>query len=393
MEFRYKGYTESGAAVSGRVEAADAAAAARKLREEGVFVRSATPVSAAARPLGASARAALWRELGALLAAGLPADGALALLRRRADGAEAAAVARIEEGVRAGHGFAAAIEGAGTGAGAFECAALASAETGAALPAMLSRLADGLEAREEARAAVRAALAYPCFVLALGVAVALGMALFVVPAMSAKLAESGLEMPRSSLAIVGACRFAAFVLVPAAAAAAALYAAARLRARRDRAFAVALDRALCRAPFARWRATVAADRFASVLGVMASGGVPLADAVPLAAAGTGRPWIEEKALEAAAAIRAGESPADALAKVPQIGAELAQWVQVGEAGGCLPGMLDAASRRLSASASRTLSTRLALLGPALLALVGVFVLALSLALLLPVLKLSVQAGA
>ena len=216
MEFRYKGYTSDGASAAGRIESPDAAAAARELRGRGVFVRAVSPVSASARPLGASARAALWRELAALLAAGLPADAALALLRRRADGAEAAAAARIEEGVRSGRGFAAAIKGADAGAGAFECAALASAEAGAALPAMLSRLADGLEAREEARAAVRAALAYPCFVLALGVAVALGMALFVVPTMSAKLAESGLEMPRSSLAIVGACRFAAFVLVPTA---------------------------------------------------------------------------------------------------------------------------------------------------------------------------------
>ena len=392
MEFRYKGYTESGAAVSGRVEAPDAAAAARDLRARGVFVRSAVPVAASARPLGASARAALWRELGALLAAGLPADGALALLRRRADGAEAAAAARIEDGIRSGLGFAAAIEKAGVGAGAFESAAMASAEAGATLPAMLSRLADGLEAREEARAAVRAALAYPCFVLALGASVALGMALFVVPAMSAKLAESGIAMPRSSLAVVAACRFAAFVLVPAAASAAALAAAARLRARRDRAFAVALDRALSRAPFSRYRATVAAERFASVLGVMVSGGSPLADAVPLAAAGTGRPWIGEKALAAAAAIRAGQSPADALAALPEIGPELAQWVATGEAGGCLPAMLDAASRRLAARASRTLSTRLALLGPALLALVGAFVLALSLALLLPVLRISTAAG-
>lgn len=392
MEFRYRGYTENGASASGRIEASDAAAAALALRGRGVFVRSVSPVAASLKTLSGGARAALWRELGALLSAGLPADSALSLLRRRADGAEAAAVARIEEGVRAGRGFAAAISAAGTGAGAFECAALASAESGATLPEMFSRLADGLDAAEEARSAVRAALAYPCFVLALGAAVAVGMAAFVVPVMSAKLAESGLEMPASSRFVVGACRFAALCLAPLAAAAAALFAAARARARRDAGFAEALDRFLSRAPFSRYRRLRAAGRFSSVLSVLAGGSVPLAEAMPLAAAGTGRPWLESRVRAAAERVKSGTSPAEALAGVPELGEELAQWIRVGEAGGCLPEMLYAASRRLDAAASRILATRLSLLGPALLALVGAFVLALSLALLLPVVQLSTSAG-
>ena len=67
---------------------------------------------------------------------------------------------------------------------------------------------------------------------------------------------------------------------------------------------------------------------------------------------------------------------------------LAPGGRVGEAGGCLPQMLDAASSRLRARWERTLSTRLALLGPVLLAVVGLFVLALALGLVLPLLRVA-----
>ncbi|MBQ7667072.1 MAG: type II secretion system F family protein, partial [Kiritimatiellae bacterium] len=81
----------------------------------------------------------------------------------------------------------------------------------------------------------------------------------------------------------------------------------------------------------------------------------------------------------------------AIAAMPEIGPALAPWVDVGEAGGCLPQMLEAAAKRQGALAARLLSTGLALLGPSLLVAVGAFVLALSLALLVPVLRLSTAA--
>lgn len=391
MEFRYKGYDENGKRVAGRVEGESAADAVRTLRTQGVFVRSVAPAASLVRPLTKVSRAALWRELGALLEAGLPADSALALLRRRENGAEAAALARIEDGIAKGRGFAAAIDDANVGASAFESAALASAETGAAIPQTLRRLADGLEKDEETRAAVKAALAYPSFVLALGVAVAFAMAFFVVPEMTAKLAQSGVALPPSSLVVVSCCRFCAFVAAPFAVLLAVGFAAAKAHARSNQGFAIKFDRFIGRMPFAKYRRSVATARFSSVLGVLSGGGAPLADSVALAAAATDRPLVVDAAVKAEEKIRAGISPAEAIAEIPEIGGSLAPWIGVGEAGGCLPAMLEAAARRFSAAASRSLATRLSLLGPALLVAVGVFVLALSLALLLPVLDLSTAA--
>ena len=389
MTFQYKGYAKDGSPRSGLVEAADETDASRRLLSEGVYARSLAPLAAAARPLSAARRSALYRELGALLGAGLPLDRALALLREPsgADGG-AAALERVADAVREGRGLAAAMGEAGAGTGAFERAALASAEASATLPSMLGRLAAHLEAAEAVRASVRSALAYPLFVLCLGAVIAAVMLGVVAPMTARSLAEAGIEQPASSRLLVGAARAAVFVLAPLALGLAAAWAVARARARRSRAAAVALDRLRLRLPLLRTGRILAAQRFASILGTLAEGGMPLPDALPLAGAGAGRPSVEEGVAAATSRIRAGESPAAALADVPYVGSSIAQWVRVGEAGGCLPQMLSVAADRLRARWERTLSTRLALLGPVLLALVGLFVLALALGLLLPMLSVA-----
>lgn len=383
MLFAYKGYTETGADARGTVEAPDAREAARLLQERGVFARSiAAPRPP--RPLRAPARAALYRGLGALLAAGLPLDRALEMLLGEGAAPDAAAVlSRVRADVREGAGLAAALERAGSGADAFERAAVASAERAATLPAALERLAGLLESREAARGRVRGALVYPCFVLALGCAVAGVMLGFVVPKTTAMLAENGLPLPAASRWLVAAAKGAVFVFAPLALAALALFAAAKARARRDADAARALDRFLLRLPLLRMGRVAAAERFASVLGALVEGGETVPAAMPLAAAATAHPWIEARLAEAAARVEAGRPLAEALGGVPLVGAELAPWARIGEAGGCLPAMMAAAAARLRGRWERWLSLRLALLEPALLAAVGLFVLLLALAVVLP----------
>ena len=392
MLFAYQGYTAAGANARGTVEAPDEREALRLLQARGVFARSlAAPRPP--RPLRGSARAALYRGLGALLAAGLPLDRALDMLGSEDAAPDAAAaLARVRADVREGAPLARALAAAGAGADGFERAALASAERTASLPAALERLASLLEAREAARGRVRGALVYPSFVLALGFAVAGVMLGFVVPRTTAALAESGLPMPAASRWLVAGAKTAAFALAPLALGALAALAAAKARARRSPAAARALDRFLLRLPLLRAGRLAAAERFASVLGALAAGGTPVPEAMPLAAAATGHPWIQARLAEAAVRVEAGEPLAAALGGVPLVGPELAPWARIGEAGGCLPAMLDAAAARLRGRWERWLSVRLALLEPALLAGVGLFVLALALALVLPVLQLARTAG-
>ena len=257
---------------------------------------------------------------------------------------------------------------------------------------MLARLADYLEAEEEARGKVRSALIYPCFVLTLGIIVAAVMLGVVVPKTSAMLQEAGMALPASSRWLVQGARLLVWGLLPTLSALLALFAGAKYHARRHPAEAPKLDRLLLRLPGMGPARLRAAQRFASVLGMLLESGMTVPDALPLAAASTGRPFLEEAVRQANLRVQGGESPARALADIPVLGPELTQWLRVGEAGGCLPAMLSVAAGRLGSRADRALSARLALLEPSLLAAVGLFTLALALALLLPVLNLTRMAG-
>ena len=287
--YDYSGYKADGSSCRGRIEAEGAKEALRRLADAGVFAESVHPLRASA-PLGAARRASIYRELGALLGAGLPMDRALGLMMESEDATVSSALASVLAGVREGRWLADSVASA--------CA--------------------GMQGHE--RAARRAAARSP-----------------------------------------------------------------------ER--AVAIDRFLLRLPFMRAAQALAGMRFASTLSVLTGSGMPVVEALPIAGSGTGRPWLGRCVEEQAEAVRNGRSLSAAVAALPHIGRELGDWVRVGEAGGCLGPMLDVAAGRLQREWDRALSRRLALLEPAILAGVGLFVLVLALALILPVLGMTRSLGA
>ena len=67
---------------------------------------------------------------------------------------------------------------------------------------------------------------------------------------------------------------------------------------------------------------------------------------------------------------------------------LAGWVQVGETGGSLDRMLENAGKRFQQQLDRYLTRRLAFLEPALILIIGAFILLVVLAILLPIVSLN-----
>ncbi len=389
--YSFSGYTADGKARHGRLAASGEKAAARALQEQGVFVEHIRPVPAASGMTSAR-RAALYREWGALLAAGLPLDRALALMMETPDPAFSAVLDAVLGAVREGACVADALAAACPDVDGYERAALASAERTATLPDMLRRMADWLDAQETVRDRVRSALVYPAFVLVFGIVVAVLMLGVLVPRTTAMLVASGMDLPLTSVRIVAGSKVLAVVLVALLAAAVLAYGVMRRVAARHADAALRLDAMLLRLPLARSAAHLAGMRFASMLSVLAESGMPLVAALPVAGAGTGRPWLAHCVKAAAEQVRNGLALAEAVRGLPVMGAELAEWIRVGEAGGCLPAMLDAAAARLRREWERALARRLALLEPALLAGVGLFVLVLALALILPVVGMTRALG-
>ncbi len=389
--YEYSGYKSDGTSCRGRVESGSTKQASRQLLETGVFVEHIRPLRVALE-LRTSRRSAVYRELGALLGAGLPLDRALSLMMESDDGVVAPVLSSVASKIREGAGLADSLGEVCPGICGYERAALTSAERSATLPSMLSRLAELLDAEEGVRDQMRSALVYPAFILCLGLLVGGIMMGVVVPKTMAMLASSGMELPRVSTILIHLSKLFAFVFAGLTFLAVCMTFIALQLSKRDEVAAVRIDEVLLRLPFMKPARGLAGMRFASILSVLSESGMPMVSALPIAGAGTSHPWLEKCVTEQTEKVRNGMSLSQAVAELPMFGNELAEWVRVGEAGGCISAMLDVASERLKRDWDRALTRRLALLEPAILTLVGVFVLVMALALILPVVGMTKSLG-
>lgn len=389
--YEYSGYKTDGTSCRGRVESGSTKQASRQLLETGVFVEHIRPLRVALE-LRTSRRSSLYRELGALLGAGLPLDRAISLMMESDDVVVSAVLSSVGSKIREGGSLADSLYEVCHGISGYERAALTSAERSATLPSMLSRLAELLDAQEGVRDQMRSALVYPSFILCLGLLVGGIMMGIVVPKTMAMLASSGMELPRVSTILINLSKFVAVVFAGLTVFGVCLSAVALRLSRRDEAVAVRIDEFLLRLPFMKPARGLAGMRFASILSVLSESGMPIVSALPIAGAGTGHLWLEKCVAEQTEKVRNGMSLSQAVGDLPMFGRELAEWVRVGEAGGCISSMLDVASERLQRDWDRALTRRLALLEPAILTLVGIFVLVMALALILPVVGMTKSLG-
>lgn len=390
--YDYSGYRSNGQSCRGTLDAENTQHATRLLAEQGIFVEALRPLRPNA-PLSTSQRACIYRELGALLQAGLPLERALQLMMESEDTQLTRTLTLVLSHIREGRWLGDSLAEAATSLKGYERAVLTAAEHAATLPSLLPRLADLLESQEQIRDRVRSALVYPTFVLVLGILVASVMLGVVVPKTSAMLTQSGFELPLASRLAVSGAKGIALGIGGVLLVGGLLGWILHKQTQQNPARAIAINRILLRLPCCQAARHLAGMRFASTLSVLTTSGMAIVEALKIAAESMGSPWLAHCVSQQADAVRHGKSLSEALLDVPFIGHDLGDWVRVGEAGGCLAAMLDVAAQRLERTWERTLNRRLALLEPTLLASVGAFVLILALALILPILSMTQTLGA
>jgi general secretion pathway protein F len=387
--YHYRGYAADGSARQGRIDAESVKPALRELTAQGIFVEHIRLAGPARKGLRAERRAALYRELATLLKAGIPLERALGLLMDSAAGGDAGAeLAPVRDAVREGQPLATALAQTDGRMDDYEKAAVLAAERTATLPEILLTLAEYQEERGKALEKLRSAAIYPCFVLVLGLAVAFLMLGLLVPRTQAALSASGVALPPASLAVVSVARVVAYAAGALTLLAVLAGVAVSGLCHRDEQWRLKVDRVKLSIPWVGRRlAALAAARFASTLAVLARAGVPLVEGVGLAGQATGNRWLAAWIGRQAERVRHGEALSTALSEVQPLTPSLGEWVRVGEAGGCLEDMLDVAAQRAQAQWERSVTRVLSLFEPVVLVVVGAFVLAVALAVLMPITSL------
>lgn len=391
--FEYRGFDAHGQRARGLVEALSVKHARERLAADGLLAERVAPTGRSLAFLPAT-RAMVYRELAALLEAGLPMERALEMLIQASDlKALRSLLAGVRDRVREGVSLADALEEASPSVSAFEHSVVRAADQAAAVAPALEGMAAFIDEQEKLRERVRAALIYPALVFTVGVCVAILMLGLLVPRTQEIVQGMGGRLPwltRAAMALSGATmRWGWLVLL--APLAAVLYARARLR--RDASLCSRWDRRLFSLPL--WGpgyALLVVLRFARTLAMTLRGGVPLIDAFVLAGRATGSAWVAELAATEAEQIRHGGRLSDAVRRIPPLAQPLSGWIEIGEASGGLPRLMDAAGDRAQSLWDRFTSHRLVLLEPLLVMIVGSFVLLVTLAVLLPVIGLSRAIG-
>ena len=394
--FAYQALDASGKTQRGVLQGDTARAVRQTLRERGLNPLEVTPVDEKqnASPLGrrglSTPQVALFtRQLATLLSAGLPIDEALAALGEQGEDERSRSLTvALRSRVMEGAGLAAALADYPDSFPEIYRASVAAGEQSGRLGTVLERLADYAESRDALRQKMITALAYPVLLALVAVAVVTGLLLYVVPQIVGVFASMKQTLPLPTTVLIALSEFVKHwgLLLGLVAIVAAV--GARFALRRD-ALRMAWHRWLLRLPLIG-KLTRASNtaRAARTLALLSASAVPLLDALAISAQVVPNLPMREALRRAAHKVREGGAFSRALADSGYFPPVAVRLIASGERSGQLERMLDEAATHQAKELDRWLAVLTAVLGPAVILLVGAMVLFIVLAILLPIFNLN-----
>ena len=401
--YRYQALDASGRQQDGLLEADSARAARAQLRQRGLIPLEVGTAMASdeapasgwnrqlwrARTFNAVALAVWTRQLAGLVSSGLQLERALVALADEADRPEQQRLlASLRAEVNAGSSFARALGQFPREFDPSYRAVIAAGEQGGDLGSVLDRLATDLEEREALRNKLISAALYPMIVTLFAVVIVVFLMSYVVPQVANVFAGSKRALPTLTVVMLWLSQMvrhwgwlAALLL---AGGGIALAQARRVESLRER-----MDAAWLKLPLVgRIARGYNAARFAATLALLAGAGVPILRALQTAAETLHNRALRADALDALVLVREGAPLAGALASKKRFPGLVAMFARLGEQTGQLPAMLERAAAQLGAEVQRR-SLRLAtLLEPLLIVAMGLVVMLIVLAVLLPIIQLN-----
>ncbi len=400
--FRYQAYSVEGKLRKGVLEADSARQARASLRDLGltpyrVEVIAANDPAGGARfrpvSLSTTELTSLTRGLASLLEAGLTVEQAFNALIEQAENERVRQVlAALRGEVIAGNTIAKALESFPHVFSELYRTLIAAGESSGQLPRVLSKLSDYLEERQQLRARLSLALIYPSIVMGVALVVVGALLVYVLPQVVQVFQHAQQKLPILTRALIAFSTFlqATWGLWLALTVVAAFAFRAALRRAATR---TAIHRFLWKQPvIGRVLRHVDAARLAATLSILVGSRVPILQALD---AGTGVMTLEpmRSALATAArGVREGMGLSRALGATAAFPPVMVHLIASGEASGRLDEALERAARQQQNDIAIRLAAFTALFEPAMILFMGGVVLAIVLAILLPIFQLNQMVG-
>jgi general secretion pathway protein F len=399
--FSYEAVDAAGASKKGVVNADSARAARSDLRTQGLVPVSVVAIEAQLDEAGATKRGAFGdhlstielalftRQLASLLEASLPLEQALSALLEQAErNYTRDLIASIRAEVIGGASLSDALARHPRDFADIYRALVASGEQIGQLTRVLSRLSDYIERRNALVSKVKLAFTYPAIVTVVAFLIVIFLLTYVVPQIVSVFANTKQKLPFLTTVMLDVSDFVRnygwIVLLVVIA-----LAFAWRRALKNPAIKMRWHTWLLNAPmYGRFERSLNTSRFASTLAITTGSGVPI-----LRALQTSRDTLTNVAMraqveEATNSVREGVSLARALSAHKHFPAMLIHMIRAGEVTGELPAMLERASNAQEQDLERRAMTMASLLEPALILAMGVVVLLIVLAVLMPIIEIN-----
>jgi general secretion pathway protein F len=384
----------------GVVEADTAKAARGQLRSQALIPLQVQPVEAGSggtsllrgrgrRVFNATGLAVWTRQLAGLVSSGLQLERALTALADEADrDEERQLVAALRAEVNAGSTFGAALAHFPREFSEIYVAVVGAGEQSGNLGMVLERLADDLEGQQALRARLIGAALYPAIVSLVAVLIVIFLVTYVVPQVANVFAGTKRGLPFLTVAMLAISAFVREWWWVVALVAGGGFVALRLMLRNE-GFRERFDAAWLRLPvLGRLARGYNSAQFGTTLAMLTSAGVPILRALQAAAQTLNNRAMRADALDAIVLVREGAPLASALAQKKRFPGLLPMFARLGEQTGQLPLMLQRAAQQLGNEVQRRAVQLATVLEPLLIVAMGLLVMLIVLAVLLPIIQLN-----
>ncbi len=332
----------------------------------------------------------VWtRQLAGLVSAGLPLERALTALTDEAqDERQRDLLAGLRSEVNAGSSFAKALSQHPREFSPIYTAVIGAGEQSGHLGLVLERLADDLEDQQELKSRLIGAALYPAIVTLVAIVIVMFLVGYVVPQVANVFAGTKRALPFLTVAMLAISdvvrNHGLWVLLALVLGGVGLRLALRNEGVRER-----FDAFVLRLPLiGRLAAGYNAARFTSTLAMLAAAGVPILRALQAAAETLNNRSMRADAMDALVLVREGAPLASALAQKKRFPGLVAMFARLGEQTGQLPVMLQRAAKQIGAEVQRRAMALATILEPLLIVAMGLVVMLIVLAVLLPIIQLN-----
>jgi general secretion pathway protein F len=399
--FRYEAVDAGGATKKGVVNADSARAARTDLRGQGLVPVTVDALSGQIDEAGnvkrrgfgdrlsTSELSLFTRQLASLLEASLPLEQAFSALMEQAERAYVRdLIGAIRSDLMGGSTLADALSKHPRDFTDIYRALVASGEQIGQLARVLSSLADYIERRNALVAKVRLAFTYPAIVTIVAFAIVIFLLAYVVPQIVSVFANTKQKLPFLTvvmLAISDFVRAYGWIVAIVAVILGLLW----RRALKNPDIKMRFHRWLLSAPMiGKFERSLNTARFASTLAITTGSGVPILRALQTSRDTLNNVAMRAQVEDATNSVREGVGLARALSAHQHFPPMLIHMIRAGEVTGNLPAMLQRASSAQEQDLERRAMTIAGLLEPILILVMGVVVLLIVLAVLMPIIEIN-----